>query len=440
MSVAPSERLAEHYALRLDEHWRQWFDQDCLRWLLAGPFRSPVVVDDLLEDSPPDLWPGFMLPDTLPVVSNDYGDWWCLRVDEHDQISEVIQWSHGGGDWLPVGRTMAQAALWDYVQHWRGPAIEIMQAAHEYPSRPAPDPQSLPPNENWTTWLAHGLGVSATDVQQLLSVFASHDYRHGLEILCERAWSLEAAACELVEIALQGNLARLADPKLAMRCGINWTPEYTSWLFDTRHISDDARRLLLELKPDVRFEQDWAAAARWSALVRSRRGDLSWAGDIGGWEAWRSGDATRAAQLFFENRRCSAFTDQSVRLRSHWFAEHLGKFSVAQLQQLKTYLTPEQQLDPYLQLLWREPVQRTRAAVREHWLTRAREQLQSGQFADSYESYVLAGWDLGAERMSDYVEILDGLVLSATQAGWSARARIAAVHAQGLKRRLALGI
>ncbi len=140
MAAALSERLAERYSLRLNDHWQQWFDSSAERPFLMGPFQTPVAVEELLTDAPADLWPGFMLPDTLPVVTNDYGDWWCVRVDQHDQISEVIQWSHGGGDWLPVGQSLAQAALWDYVQHWRGPAIEIEQA----PTNIRRDPRSQP--------------------------------------------------------------------------------------------------------------------------------------------------------------------------------------------------------------------------------------------------------------------------------------------------------
>ncbi len=56
MAAALSERLAERYSLRLDGHWQQWFDGDDQRQLLMGPFCSPIVVDDLLQAAPPDLW------------------------------------------------------------------------------------------------------------------------------------------------------------------------------------------------------------------------------------------------------------------------------------------------------------------------------------------------------------------------------------------------
>ncbi|MCC6510326.1 MAG: SMI1/KNR4 family protein [Pirellulaceae bacterium] len=435
MASAASERLAERYSLRLSAAWRQWFDVDARQPLLAGQFSAVLDVEDLLDAAPPDLWPGFMLPDTLPIVSNDYGDWWCIRIGPDDQISEIIQWSHGGGDWLPVGQSIAEAALWDHVQQWRGPAIEVRQAAREYPPRHQPESISSSHQRPFVRWLAASLNCDTSEVEHLFVRFDRGEYRGGLESMIQRRWAESAATCELVEVCLQGQLARLADPKLASRCGINWAPEFTSWLFDTQHISSQARQLLREHAPDVQFDQDWSAAEHWSEHLRNLRDDLNWTGDICGWAAQRRGDLPKAIERYYHNRFASAFTDQSVRLRSHWFSDHYGKFSVAQLASLQSHLSPEQLNDPYLQLLWNEPVSRSRAAVREFWLKHAREALDGQSYAESYRYYTLAGWDLGAERMSDYIEILEGLVSTARLAGWSARAAVAAAHAECLKRR-----
>ncbi len=95
----------------------------------------------------------------------------------------------------------------------------------------------------------------------------------------------------------------------------------------------------------------------------------------------------------------SAFTDQSVRLRSHWFAERLGKFSVAQLAKMQEHLTVEQRSDPYLQILWNEPAQRTRSAVREFWLAKARQALADERYDDSYRGYTLAAGTWGGTHV-----------------------------------------
>ncbi len=119
MASSAWERLAERFALAESGQWRRWFDVDSQRGVLTGPFKSVVDTAELCEPAPLDIWPGFMLPDSLPIVSNDYGDCWCARIGASGEITEVIQWSHGGGDWMPVGKHIGEAGLWDYVQHWR---------------------------------------------------------------------------------------------------------------------------------------------------------------------------------------------------------------------------------------------------------------------------------------------------------------------------------
>lgn len=440
MAGSASEQLAQRYALQLSPAWQAWFDQDAGRSLLAGQFRAPVAMGDLLKPTPPDLWPGFMLPDTLPLVGNDYGDWWCMRIGSDNQISEIVQWQHGGGDWLPVGRTIAEAGLWDAIHRSHDLVIGAQAAAHEYPQRMRPtqamDPVVDSAQRELENWLSHGLGASQTELGRILQQSASGQYRAALEQLVQRDWATHAAACELIEVALQGSLKLLADPKLADRCGIDWTPEYTSWLFDTQRIPDAARRMLREFDSAVEFGQDWEAAGQRAVQTLARRSDLSWAGDVAGWAAERAGDVDRAIDIYFANRATSAFTDQSVRLRSHWFGERFGKFCSAQLARLKNQLSGQQSSDSYLQILWNEPVPRMRAAIRDFWLAQAKEAVRQQAYAEAYSMTWNAGWDLGAERLSDYLEILDGLASTARSAGWTARAVVAATHAECLRSRL----
>jgi hypothetical protein len=343
---------------------------------------------------------------------------------------------HAGGDWLPVGADIFEAILWDSLQRWRGQFAGRQPAAHQYPERPGPETANSSPQPSNMAWLAEHLTTSATHLRHLLDLAAAGDYRKSLELLQQHNWSAYAAACELIEVHLQGGLVRLADAQLASRCGINWSPDFTSWLFDTERIPLQARQLLLEVCPELQFAQDWQAAGAGAERVIEHRSDLSWAGDIAGWAAERCGNQTAAIAHYFQHRYSSAFTDQSVRLRSHWFNERYGKFSVAQLARLQPHLTPEQRDDPYLQVLWHEPSLRVRTAVREYWLARARQAEQLHDFAAAYNAYYQAGWDLGAERLSDYVEILDGLARSARQANWLARAAIAQTHADSLRSRL----
>ena len=56
------------------------------------------------------------MPDTLPIIGNDYGDWLCLRIARDGTLAELIHWSHCGGDWLPYGRNLAEGLLYDAAQ------------------------------------------------------------------------------------------------------------------------------------------------------------------------------------------------------------------------------------------------------------------------------------------------------------------------------------
>ncbi len=354
MSARMSEQLSQRYSLRLSDAWSEWLDHADDPRLLTGHFHVLADRHSLLEAAPIDIWPGFMLPDSLPVLSNDYGDWWCVRVGANNEIIEVIQWMHGGGDWLPVGHHLGEAFLWDDLQVWRKSSAGAPSAAHEYPPRSTLTSQSST-IDHWQSGLCETWSMDERHVIQLLQAASQGAYSEAVAQMAFHRWALEAAACELIEIALQGALVPLADPKLASHCGINWTPDFTSWLFDTDRIPAPARQLLKELSSNIRFDQDWSSAQKWTDVVLRKRQDLAWCGDVAGWAAEKNGDAALAAQLYFANRHSSAFTDQSVRLRSHWFSEHFGKFSIAQLSRLQEHLSSSDRDDLYLQTLWTLP-------------------------------------------------------------------------------------
>ncbi len=115
-------------------------------------------------------------------------------------------------------------------------AIAVEQAAHEYPARQELHSQPVDDSHVFLDWLVDALGCPDAHIDRLAQSLVAGNYRQALETMIECDWALSAAACELVEIALQGQLTRLADSRLAMHCGINWTPDYTSWLFDTANI------------------------------------------------------------------------------------------------------------------------------------------------------------------------------------------------------------
>ena len=84
-----AQQIAQRNRLSLNDSWQAWFNNDCDDIALPGSFRAPLSIDRLLAEAPLEIWPGFMLPDTLPLISNRYGDWICVRVESDGSITRL---------------------------------------------------------------------------------------------------------------------------------------------------------------------------------------------------------------------------------------------------------------------------------------------------------------------------------------------------------------
>ncbi len=108
-----SNRLSERYRCPLSPALADWFDQGIWKLEGLGEYREPVSPEMLLESAPETIWPGLMNCDLLPLLGNRAGDWLCAKVDEDNRFSTIVQWYHGGGDWIPWGRDLSEAILFD---------------------------------------------------------------------------------------------------------------------------------------------------------------------------------------------------------------------------------------------------------------------------------------------------------------------------------------
>jgi hypothetical protein len=446
----PSQLIADRYRVDLPQAWCNWFDCDALQLELAGEFRTPAEFESLLEHAPKIVWPGLMLPDTLPILGNDYGDWMCVRVDQSNRFGELLHWYHGGGDWIPLGDRLAEAVLHDTMDQFRPRTRQVLRGAPEItsPDHQAEVLQRLS-NPDLRRWLDVSLRPltgdprsSSNHLQSILDALASRNHPASLQCMLDAGWARPASLCDRVEVALQEATHVIASPHLSKQLGINWEPEYVRWLFDTAQIPTDAMHQIQELLHSTgahtgRVEQqDWAIAERMAQSVLTERSDLGWAFDIAGWAALRRGETAAAAQIFFQGRHASAFSDQSVRMRTHWFDQQFGKFSIAQLWSVRDKLSSIEREDVYLQTVWQTPSRLVQREVQLFWMAQGKEAMRVGRFEDAYFSYYQAGWDLGAQRMTDYLDILAALAESAEAAGWTARAAVAATHLACLSKSL----
>ncbi len=142
----------------------------------------------------------------------------------------------------------------------------------------------------------------------------------------------------------------------------------------------------------------------------------------------------KAVQLYLRGLHTSLFSDDTVRFRTHWIAEGMGKFAAARLADLKSSMTDQQKQDPYLAIFWKNDPESLRVRVRDYWVARAQTAADNGDPLEAYRCYYQAGWDLGLQFVSSYEEILDGLIRAAKDAGSPALAQIAELHQRFLPR------
>ena len=382
----PSQHIADRYQVMLNDGWRQWFDRDAVQVPLAGEFRETSQFIFLLDSAPTIVWPGLMLPDTLPLIGNEYGDWLCVRVDSTNRFGELVHWYHGGGDWIPVGNTLAEAVLHDVVDQFRPRVGQVLRGATESTS-----PEHLTNvierlnEERLQSWLAASLGEELGEshsrragLRDVLNALSTTNYLSAIQHLEQAGWSVEAALCDQIEYALQ--------------------------------------------------VPDWKEAERLALRLLSRRSDLAWAVDIAGLAAKRRGELVAASEIYFMGRFASAFSNQSIRMRSHGFEPQFGKVALAEMWNLRDHLSSAQRDDSYLQRVWQTPARDLQREVQKYWMSAGKQSMSAGNFANAYDNFYRAGWDIGAQRMTDYLDVFAGLIESAQAAGWTARANVAATH------------
>lgn len=439
----PSQQIAARYHLRLSDAWKQWFDYDQFHIALPGEFRSPLTADQLSGPAPSQIWAGFMLPDTLPLIGNQYGDWICVRVGQDGSLGELLHWYHGGGDWIPLGNDLAEVVVHDVVDHFRPIGGQMLRGA----------PESIEPQQRaralrafaepeLRSWLSQRLSAGSGDrpeadgevgwaLSHIEQALTRGDYVAALHCMAQHNWSPDAIACDRIQYVLQQSVAQLADPRLARAMGVNWAPDYLLWLFDVAAVPTTAREritALTGLNSGWWEQQDWMLAGELAGEVLLRRQDLGWAFNVAGWSQRRRGDIAGAAEIYFRGRHASAFSDQAVRMRTHWSDSRYGKFTIAQLSELRDSLSPTQQADLYLQAAVKGCERPAIKQVQEYWLSESRRLRDQQAFGESYDCLVRAGWDMGVDQLTDYQAILGELVNAARSAGWDARQAVAQTH------------
>lgn len=412
-----TRHLEQRYSLRVAEPLADWFDSDTWQQIGNGEFNQAVSPQILLGETPDVIWPGLMLPDTLPVLGNRDGDWLCLRIGADDTVREIIHWYHGGGDWIPWGKTLAEAIAFDTIR-------DALPGRHQGHSVPAEPRRRADSDGAFARWAARWLPAEANAVIRR----ASH---HPVaEVLLEHGVAETALRCEMVLSALDSGLRRALSPEIAAEMGIQWEPRAVSWLFDTSLADEDLRAAFqTKVGERVDWDQDWTTAAEQSMAVCDQRDDLGWAFDVAGWAAERKGDTAAAIRFYRMGAKALAFADQSIRFRTHWFPQRMGKFSIWRLHELDAIReAPTKSVDHYLAAIRNTDARTLRSQTLAYWRSAAERAAESGRWSDAYDAHYRSGWDLGLDDMGDYRQRLAGLVVAAERAGQKARAAVARAH------------
>lgn len=423
-----SSQIADRYACTLSPVLADWFDGELWKLAGIGEYRVPVSPESLLSSTPDVIWPGLMNCELLPLIGNIAGDWLCARVDENNVLSEMVQWYHGGGDWIPWGSDLSQAIFFDSVNERISGGVR----RHAVPAEELrPPADTLPRNDDvWLKWAISHLPSSFKELHK-----PSVQGQDIADAMLEAGVAETAVCCELV-IKQLTHWPRKELEKLFLDDASLDRSRLAPWSFDLDLVPETIQaRLRQQTDRTVTQDsvtQDWDAASDHARRVCEIAPEMAWSWEIVGYAAERQNDVPKAMDAYRRAARCSVFTDQSTRLDSHWMETEAAKFSVARIARIR----PEEVAQsPYLQILCEADARQRRRRVTEYWMEKAKSLEVDQNHRDAHSCYLAAGWDLGADLISGYAELLDRIADQARITGQLGRAELARTHRQCLRQR-----
>lgn len=423
-SASWSERFARRYQCALPHALADWLDQEFWKSGGGGEYREPANIEQLLASAPEPIWPGLMCSDFIPLIHNAAGDWLCVRVDQENNASQIVQWYHGGGDWIPWGNDLAEALVFDAL-------IDQISPQSRRHAVPAESPRLADRSEDpMLEWALHHLDDS---VRALFHEPAEPS--RIVETLLKSHVAEVAVQCELVLLALRHPSRETLRDALGSRASEVSHRQLTEWAFDLDRIPQEYRSDLESELGEQLTGQDWNKAASHAESAARLSPELAWPWEILGYSAERNGDIAKATATYRTAMHCSVFTDQSVRFNTHWESDHSAKFSVARLASLSPDTLGSD--DYFRKLREADPASR-RAKITKHWIQSASQALTQERYRDALDAYLAAGWDIGAEPITTFAELLDSISSAAQGCGQQARAEVAATHRRCLKQRYGL--
>lgn len=361
-----SARLAARFGVSLPEDVAGWWDANVWDEEYAIEFGVPVSPEELLRDKDPAVWGGQMLPDTLPILGDGGGDAVCLRFDGNGRVRELVRWQHEGAFWSSCGDRFSEMLIFEIIRARSGP-------------------ERLDPDE---IDLLDGIAGGA-----LRRLDGGAELREAVDKLLDNPKS--DAVARLVELGIAETPCREA------LCDAFCARSKRLWR---------------------KFGNDWRRAAEQAQQVAADRDDLAWPFAVTGRAAERAGDTAAAAAHY--HRGLLAF-GTAMGFAATW--EEGDRFFISRLRELEDELPDALRQDVYFSTVMRAGEGGDSVdAARSYWLDRARSAESEQRYADAYDAYYRAGWDVYVR--DDIEQILEKLAACAEAAGWESLARIARHH------------
>ncbi|WP_182866952.1 SMI1/KNR4 family protein [Stieleria mannarensis] len=410
-----SDQIQARFRCVLSDDLVRWFDNEIWRFADGSGgnrFASAIAPAELIDDAPSAIWPALMPCDFLPILTNTMGDWLCIRMAADNTAAQVVHWYHGGGDWIPWGDSLAEAIYFDHVRHrlpgsGRDHAISAGSAVDD-------DDGACEQLNRWALGrLEHR---SVRELEPLRGAeLADEMVRRGI---CQ-----PAVLCQLVIDALENpflsddavRALKVDDAEQVQRALFDNRLMDRQWI-DQLFTSDVSHQQVLD-------QQNWDAVAQHCRRAIQIAPDLGWGWDLLGYSQERSGNLAAAIEHYRRGLECSIFTDQTVRVRTHGFSGEGQKFAAARLMKLGYQPTDPIEKN-YFQRLGIACASERRDQIREHFASLARQAAP----AKAHELWVRAGWDMGAEPMLAFAELLEQIAISADAAGRAAQGELARTH------------
>jgi tetratricopeptide (TPR) repeat protein len=356
----------------------------------------------------------------LPIVGNHAGDWLCIRFDEQSRAGQIVQWYHGAGDWIPWGASLPEAFLLDAL-------IDQLPGSSRRHAEPAENPRpatNAAGPDPFLAWALDHLPQTARElVNHTIAGAAMAD-----QLLRENVAEV-AVRCDLVVGALNHSDRVQIHALLGDQVTANQRAE---WSFDFDRIPEPYRARLQQVGIRAKRQQDWDTAYGHARRVTEIAPDLAWAWEICGYVAERRSDPTAAVQDYQRASQCSVFTDQSIRLETHWSSDQFAKFSVSRIHHLQPDAVAQ---SDYYQALKGPDVRQRRIKAREYWLRQASSCEQRGDIPQMHRCLTAAAWDVGVDSITAYAKLLEQIANAAAESKQMARAELARTHRRCLRDR-----